>query len=391
MAIDRGRKHILFHAALPHHFVFFRPVYQVLRRDPRLAIWCSANVLGWGLKVNLFDLFDVDREYTISSVTAMTREFDLFISPIYTKLEIGRGARQKLQIFHGVAITNCFLKPAILEFDKWFMIGPYMVKRFVQKGILSPDDPRIEMVGMPKTDPLVNGTLDRAAIQRELGVNPELPTVLYAPSGTHSSLSTDGLEVIQRVRGMPVNLLVKLHDKSRDLRRTFTDWLRRVKKWQGGNTQVIEGFDIIPALFISDILISDFSSAANEFLLLDRPIIFLETPEKYEINKERWDTQVWGQRVGTVVKTMAELDRALEDALAQPQRLSEIRRAAAQDIFYKPGTATLRAVAGIYRLLELEPPAGWASGLVHGQIDQGLSPSASPPARPYVHSSSTEP
>jgi hypothetical protein len=354
VAIDKGRKQILFHAALPHHFVFFQPVYDILRRDPRLAIWCSANVLGWGLKVNLFDLFDVDKEYTISSVTAMTKEFDLFISPIYTKIEIGRGARQKLQIFHGIAITNCFLKPAILDFDKWFMIGPYMVKRFAQKGLLASDDPRIEMVGMPKTDPLVNGTLDRAAIQQELELNPDLPTVLYAPSGTHSSLSTDGLDVIQRVREMPVNLLVKLHDKSRDQRRHLKDWMGRVKKWHGGNTCVIEGFDIIPALFVSDILISDFSSAANEFLLLDRPIIFLDTPEKYEINKERWDTEVWGQRVGALVKTMMELDRALEDALARPQRMSEIRRAAAQDIFYKPGTATPRAVEGVYRILELD-------------------------------------
>jgi CDP-glycerol glycerophosphotransferase (TagB/SpsB family) len=153
-----------------------------------------------------------------------------------------------------------------------------------------------------------------------------------------------------------VNLLIKLHDKSRDLRRNLKDWMGRVKKWDGGNTRVIDGFDITPYLFVSDILVSDFSSAANEFLLLDRPIIFLDTPEKYEINKERWDTEVWGQRVGTLVKTMAEFDKAMEDAITNPQRMSEIRRAAAQDIFYKPGTATVRAARKIYQILELDPP-----------------------------------
>jgi hypothetical protein len=36
--------------------------------------------------------------------------------------------------------------------------------------------------------------------------------------------------------------------------------------------------------------------------------------------------------------------------------MSEIRRAAAQDIFYQPGTATLRAVQKTYQILELDPP-----------------------------------
>lgn len=357
MATENNQKQILFHAALPHHFVFFKPVHDILQRDLRLMIWYSANLLGWGLTLNLFDLFGIEKERTISSITAMRKEFDLFISPIYTKMDIGRKARLKLQIFHGVAITNCFLKPDILDFDKWFMIGPYMVKRFAQKGILAPEDPRIEMVGMPKVDCLVNGTYDRQEIQRTLELNPELPTVLYAPSGTHSSLVTDGLEVIQRLHRMPLNVLIKLHDKSRDLRRNLKDWMGRVKKWDRGNTRVIEGFDIMPYLFVSDILISDFSSAANEFLLLDRPIIFLDTPEKYEINKERWDTEIWGQRIGTKVKTMTEFDKALEEAVVNPQRLSDVRRAAAQDIFYKPGTATLRAARKIYQILELDPPS----------------------------------
>jgi CDP-glycerol glycerophosphotransferase (TagB/SpsB family) len=286
----------------------------------------------------------------------MTKEYDLSISPFYPKVDFGHKAGLKLQIFHGVAITNCFLKPAIRDFDKCFMIGPYMVKRFAQKGLLAPDDPRIEMVGMPKVDCLVNGTYDRQTIQQELGVNPALPTVLYAPSGSYSSLASDGLEVIRRVHEMPVNLLVKLHDKSRDRRRNLTNWLGRVKKWEHGNTRVIEGFDITPYLFVSDILISDFSSAANEFLLMDRPLVFLDAPEKYERTKERWDTEVWGQRVGVQVRTMTELDRALEDAIAQPQRMSDIRRAAAQDIFYQPGSATRRAVRKIYDFLHLAPP-----------------------------------
>lgn len=351
---DNGHKRILFHAALPHHFVFFQSVYERLREDGRLDWYWSSNFLGWRLKRHLFDLFPVKGK-KISSFAAGRRTYDLLLSPIYLKFDVAPRARQRVQIFHGVAISNCFLKPEINDYDRFFMIGPYMVRRFVAKGFLREDDSRIEMIGMPKLDRLVDGSLDPAAIKARLELDPALPVVLYAPSGTHSSIESQGLEAIRRLRDRRVHLLVKLHDKSLDFRRTIGDWLGRVKKLQGGQVRILEDYDIVPYLAIADVLISDFSSAANEFLLRDRPILFLETPEKHEINKERWDTEVWGHKVGMTVRTVAELEAALEDALAHPERQSDIRRQAAADIFYKPGTATERAVAKIYELLELAP------------------------------------
>lgn len=349
-------KRILFHAALPHHFVFFQPVYERLATDPRLDWFWSANFLGWQLKRHLMDLFPVKGK-KVSSLGATPRAYDLLLAPVYLKFDVAPRARRRVQIFHGVAITNCFLKPQINDYDRFFMIGPYMVRRFVQKGLLREDDPRIEMIGMPKLDRLVDGSLDPAALKRQLELDPALPVVLYAPSGTHSSIESEGLQAIRRLRERPINLLIKLHDKSRDFRRHTANWLSRVKKLENGQVRVLEDFDIVPYLALADVLISDFSSAANEFLLRDRPIIFLDTPEKYEINKERWDNEVWGQKVGVKVRTVDELEAALEDALAHPERMSEIRQQAAADIFYQPGTATQRAVEKIYQLLEMAPPA----------------------------------
>jgi len=351
---ENGHKRLLFHAALPHHFVSFQPVYEQLVTDERLDWFWSSNFLGWQLKKHLFDLFPVKGK-KVASFAAGTRRYDLLLSPVYLKWDVAPRARQRVQIFHGVAITNCFLKPAINDYDRFFMIGPYMVRRFVEKGLLREDDPRIEMVGMPKLDKLVNGEIDTEALRRELELDPALPTVLYAPSGTHSSIEGEGLEVIERLRALPINLLIKLHDKSRDFRRASADWLGRVKKVSGGQVRIIEGFDIVPCLALADALISDFSSAANEFLLRDRPILFLDTPDKFEINKERWDTEVWGQKIGVTAKTADELVRALERELAHPARLSDLRRRAAADIFYKPGTATERAAGKIYQILEMEP------------------------------------
>ncbi|MGH9776786.1 MAG: hypothetical protein ACRD5I_00085, partial [Candidatus Acidiferrales bacterium] len=221
---ENGSRRLLFHAALPHHFVFFQPVYERLAADPRLDWFWSANFLGWRMKTHLFDLFPVKGK-KVNSLLSTARPYDLLLAPVYLKFDVAPRARLRVQIFHGVAITNCFLKTAILDYHRFFMIGEYMVRRFAQKGILREDDPRIDRIGMPKLDRLVNGEIDTAALRRELELDPALPVVLYAPSGTHSSITTNGLELIGRLQQMPINLLIKLHDKSLDFRRNVNDWL----------------------------------------------------------------------------------------------------------------------------------------------------------------------
>jgi hypothetical protein len=48
---------------------------------------------------------------------------------------------------------------------------------------------------------------------------------------------------------------------------------------------------------------------------------------------------------------------AVERGLADPGRASEERRRVAADLFYRPGSATARAVRELYEVIELEPAA----------------------------------
>lgn len=373
-----GTRRLLFHAALPHHFLFFRPVYERLQEDARLEWYWSANLLGWRLKQHILDLFPVKGK-KVSSLASIPRAYDLLLSPVFLKFDVAPRARQRAQIFHGCAIHNCFLKPAINDYDSFFMVGGYMVRRYVEKGFLRPDDPRISLIGMPKLDPLANGEINVAALRHQLALDPALPTVLYAPSGTGSSLYSHGLDLIKQVGTMPVNLLVKLHDKARDFRRNLGDWLWRVKGFHGGQVRILEGFEVVPYLALTDVLISDFSSVANEFLLRDRPIVFLPTPEKQQLKRDEWDDN--GYQTGVMVHSGRELLAALEDALARPDRMSDIRRRAAADIFYKPGTATQRAVSKIYELLELSPPGTWTEMPAPDDLNRRASDAAQ--SRPH--------
>ena len=65
-----------------------------------------------------------------------------------------------------------------------------------------------------------------------LGLDPARPTILYAPTWSPaSSLNAMGVELVLRLHRLPVNLIVKLHDRSRDLRERYSggvDWVARL-------------------------------------------------------------------------------------------------------------------------------------------------------------------
>jgi CDP-glycerol glycerophosphotransferase len=210
---------------------------------------------------------------------------------------------------------------------------------------------------MPKTDCLVDGSLDRAAVLQTLGLDPARPTILYAPTcSEHCSLYTLGMDLMRAVASRPVNFLIKLHDDSFDPRYNPVDWTEALKEFDGSaNVRVIRDPDVCPYLVASDALITDASSVAYEYTLLDRPLVFCDVPEllrKYG----QLDLETWGRRMGHVVATIPELHAALDDALANPARHGELRRAAAADLFYNPGHAADRAIEEIYGLLEIAPP-----------------------------------
>jgi CDP-glycerol glycerophosphotransferase (TagB/SpsB family) len=103
-------------------------------------------------------------------------------------------------------------------------------------------------------------------------------------------------------------------------------------------------------------MISDHSSAGFEYLLLDRPLIRIEMPElikRTNIHPDYVDLLV---KASTTARNPQETVRAVHSAYADPAQLSPQRKNVAGDLFYKPGTATTRAVTELYKVIELSPP-----------------------------------
>lgn len=339
------------------NYVMFRRVADRLKSDPRIRL--DIHGVDWlgGDIAEIYEPLGVSRGQVVSKWKARWNSYDLYISADY-QIAAGR-AKRKVQIFHGISFKGHTYSEKIREYDRAFLIGPYQRRNFAERGILSADDPRMVNVGMPKCDPLARDEFDRTAVLRTLGLKPDRPVVLYAPTWRkEASLNTVGPEILEAVGAMDVTLLVKAHDWCFVPERNRRDWAAWFagKEREGAPFTLVRDRDITPYLGVADLLISDASSTANEFLLRNRPIVFMEVPELFKKYEDTVDLDTWGQKTGAVAKTPEELPEIIRRELALPEARREIREAAARDYFYNAGTATDAAVRAIYEILELNPP-----------------------------------
>jgi CDP-glycerol glycerophosphotransferase (TagB/SpsB family) len=249
--------------------------------------------------------------------------------------------------------------------DRIFFVNERRLRNFVKAGAIDAGSPAVRMVGLPKADALVNGTWTRDAVLERLRLDPSLPTVLYAPTWSPaSSLNAMGAELITRLMDAwtgAINLIVKLHDRSRDVRARYSggvDWVSALEPLLRGRTGVIApGHDISPYLAAADLMVTDHSSAGFEFLLRDRPIVRIHSAELIERANIHPDYVALLASVSESADSLDGVVDAIERALATPRALGDTRRAVATDLFYRPGGATARAVRQLYDAIDLDPLA----------------------------------
>ena len=358
------RRRVLINAALPMEYAMMEPVYKRMREDRRVEFYFTSTTHPAETR-NIFA--DPDESVpTILPAQTKWMKFDAYLAADYIWAALPRGTR-RIQFFHGVAgkYADRYDRPqrSMREWDRFFFINRKRMNNFVTSGAIEPDSPAARLVGMPKVDRLVDGSLNRDAILQNLGLDPSLPTVLYAPTWTpYSSLNALGEDLVTALANTTVNLIVKLHDNSLDVRDVRNsggiDWIARLSPaLREPRGHLAKRGSIAPYLVAADLMISDHSSAAFEYLLLNRPLVRIEMPELIARTNIPPDYVALMVEASTTVRTVAETLIAVEQSLAHPGLLAETRSVVAEELFYRPGTATARAVQEIYQLMELPPVA----------------------------------
>jgi len=357
---DGERRQILVDSRTAMNYATVAPIVERLQKDPRVNVYLTASESPHLLKQIYADARPPNRH--VKSKSAALMHFDAYLTADFLWARLPRGTR-RVQTFHGVAgkYRTVYDSPAdsMRGWDRLFFINKRRLQNFVDTGAVDADSPAIRLIGMPRLDCLVDGSLDRDAILTSIGVDPSRKTVLYAPTWSrYSSVATMGEDIVKRLGAAGYAVIVKLHDRSRqadDYHSGGVDWGERLEpllKESGG--VLASGSNSSTYLAAADVLITDHSSVGFEYLLLDRPLIRIHVPELLEkTDIEPVYVQLMSE-AATSVQNNDELAAAVDANFASPAVKSPSRQYVADEMFYKPGTATDRAVTEMYDVIELE-------------------------------------
>lgn len=354
-------RRVLVYVRAPMNFVVMEPVYKRMAVDPRVKFYFTTSP-GASRESEVYA--EADSGVTvIDAAAAKWMKFDACLAADFIWMSLPRGTR-RVQMFHGVAgkYANVYDTPeqSARSWDRLFFINRRRLQNFVKVGAIDADSPNARLVGMPKVDCLVDGSLSRAAVLEKLGIDPARKVVLYAPTwSAYSSLVSIGQEVVKRLIAAGYAVIVKLHDRSHDPEHAHSggvNWIARLDPMlrdSGGH--LATGSNSCPYLMAADVMVTDHSSIGFEYLLLDRPVVRIEVPRLLAEANVNPEYVTLLANVSLTVRTANETVKAVDRSLSDPATKSEARRSVAADLFHSPGTATALAVNELYELLDLQP------------------------------------
>jgi len=268
----------------------------------------------------------------------------------------------KVLVFHSVPYKRYFLMPQNLKYDLILLPSEYHKKR-IQECFNIKDDDKLKVVGWPGSDIFINKEVDtkvRDEFIKKIGLNTALKTIMYAPTYNAyykrglfpASFGTYGkaLEIFCReCMKLNVNLIIKLHPTmssfitNKELRaiaeRYNAYWVNKVDK------DCIDS-SVKDFLLATDVLISDISGIITSFMILDRPIVYIE-PDNEDFNWKDADLPK-EFRVGKIVTSMQKLIDSIKKSLDSPDEDKIKRQEVLREIFYKlDGKSSERAAQTI--------------------------------------------
>ena len=214
-------------------------------------------------------------------------------------------------------------------FEKYFML-------------VCPGQERVEQVAKPLHIPLDNcffsGHPRNILLHREDGRTGE-KKILYAPTYRWNAKKerevvqkiADAAEIMQlRMEQLDAHLVIRLHPHTwRDYSRALNDLAEKYDR-----IQIDQNKDIYQSLSSYSVVISDYSSIAYDFILLDRPVVFFNYDFEEFAEREchlNYDYDMYSP--GTKSKTWEETLDAVQEYMENPEKDSEWR-CRVRDEFY---------------------------------------------------------
>lgn len=223
---------------------------------------------------------------------------------------------------HGIGPKSCYYTVSKELTSVRFVEGPHRLNRLQQ---LYPNGQFVD-TGYAKLDPLINNTSDAFDL-KQAGLDPNKPTLLYAPTFYPSSIEM--LDKNWPLQLAEYNLIIKPHFFTYTKKR-YKKQMSRLKHWQSFNNVYFAAqheHSLLPFMQVADLLISDASSTLFEFIALGKPAIWCDF---YKLRwsyrglfsyrfKQRLDPDLqFFAEVATQVKSSKDLLPAIQQLIENP-------------------------------------------------------------------------
>ncbi len=213
-------------------------------------------------------------------------------------------------------------------------------------------------VGYAKIDDLFDGRYSRYELLKRLGITEGIDrkVILYAPNWENTSaLHRYGERVFSELQASGHIILIKLHYMS--LLSTDNipatggvDWKKVLEKYSlHENVFVISDTNINPYLYLADVMVTDYGGASFEFMVMDKPIIYLDCPGFFEERGHNVFEKA-SRSTGHLLDDISDLNRAISEAIFNDPFASK-RKDLASRLLYNKGIAAQKGIAILKKLV----------------------------------------
>ena len=256
--------------------------------------------------------------------------------PQFCKSEKAKIKARLALVLHGIGPKAIYYTASEFPFDVRFVEGQQRLQRLQEK---FPESGFVD-TGYAKLAPLFDGTPASIGL-REFGLSPNKPTVLYAPTFYPSSIEKFDESLPQLLADY--NVLIKPHyfsltkERYEGQRALFKKWATHANVHIAG----VEDYNLIPFMQISDVMLSDASSAIFEYAALNKPVVWCDFYQtrwsyrgilKFRLEKRLDPDLQMFHDLCTRATLPKQVPAAIESALNNPEKLEPQRLQITQDM-----------------------------------------------------------
>ncbi len=357
---------LLFEVGHLYHRAALDPLYHAFRQDPRyeIAFSCSYDAEGRLGMFNRSLRHELEARFRDEGLTVAgdAQGFDVVILGDTVREPERYGQTLLCFVNHGTGFKNILYRNLRAQQHTRYQIfveGDYRVHKIRCADVEGRST--VHKVGLPKLDPLFcPGYPARADIVRRLGLDPERPTVLFAPTYKPTCIDRVRTSIVEATRGY--NLIIKLHQYSWRGKYAphwhHTIYERAVARAPHAVLIPVDDYNILPYMHAADTLISEASSTIFDFLALDKTGIIFVLPHDALRHHDgepllSEDPQHFLSGALLHIHHPDEIRDAIADALRPDPDRRRMAQQYRDDYFYGlDGQSALRTKATIERLLD---------------------------------------